>query len=149
MLYGIACTCKHLHYVSPLCTMPINFPTNSSVSINAGLALWDCVVVHVLAGQTDRHVSLLTAYNSLSLPVHAVYLFLLLLVTVSLSDRCVAWRGGGGLNYFPRGEGLWKLSHLLVTAGVHVLLVAVCRCEIVFVLFRVISVPSYAPVTCL
>ncbi|XP_064395564.1 transmembrane protein 237A-like isoform X2 [Halichondria panicea] len=59
----------------------------SAHGLLAGLALWDCVVVHVLAGQTDRHVSLLTAYNSLSLPVHAVYLFLLLLVTVSLCDR--------------------------------------------------------------
>ena len=68
-------------------------------------------MVHVLAGQTDRHVSLLTAYNSLSLPVHAVYLFLLLLVTVSLCDRYAGgliegsgpgdnYIGGGGLNYF-------------------------------------------------
>lgn len=53
----------------------------------AGLCLWDCVVVHVLAGGGDRHIGLLTTYSSLSLPVHTIYLFLLLLVTVSLCDR--------------------------------------------------------------
>ncbi len=53
----------------------------------SGISLWDTVVSNILSRRSNRHVDLLQYYNPLTLPVHAVYVFLLLLVTVSLLDR--------------------------------------------------------------
>ena len=61
--------------------------TCSIITHTLGISLWDCVVSNTLARQSNKHVDLLQHYNLLTLPVHAVYVFLLLIVMVSLFDR--------------------------------------------------------------
>ena len=63
--------------------------TFTSLSFYSGISLWDCIVSNILSQQSGRHLDLLQHYYRLTLPVHAIYLFLLSLVFLSLLDRSV------------------------------------------------------------
>ncbi|XP_065917748.1 transmembrane protein 237-like [Dysidea avara] len=72
--------CMYIHII-------ISKISNAAHGLLAGLSLWECIMVNLLAKEEPEQVLLLQFYSMLSLPSHFVHLFLSILVIISLLDR--------------------------------------------------------------